>query len=83
MHRDSRAEPHAVTRDVVLLHTRELGETQPQVRRARLSELLSLERRLVFRVLPQVAVRARLLDLLRKTKLISWFRRSTSACSLS
>src|SRR5207249_11796895 len=36
------------------------------MRGARLGELLSLERRFVFRVLPQVAVGARLLDLLRK-----------------
>jgi hypothetical protein len=36
------------------------------VRSARLSELLALEGCLVFRVLPQVAVRARLLDLFWK-----------------
>src|SRR2546430_5126244 len=64
--RDPRAEPHAVARDIVFFHARELGEAQPQMRGARLGELLSLERRFVFRVLPQVAVGARLLDLLRK-----------------
>jgi len=63
--RDPGPEPDAVARDVGFPHARELGEPQAEMGEARRHELLALERRLELRVLPQVAVRASPLDLLR------------------
>src|SRR5438034_752470 len=63
--RDPGPEPDAVARDVGFPHARELGEPQPEMGEARRHELLALERRFVLRILPQVAVRASPLDLLR------------------
>src|SRR2546422_5638796 len=61
-----RSESHLVARDVGLVDARQLGEAQPQVAQAGRDELLALERCLVLRVLAQIPVRARLLDLLRQ-----------------
>ena len=52
----------------VFAHIGQLRQPQPQMMYARLRELLPLEGRLVFGVLTQVAVRARLLDLFRQHK---------------
>src|SRR5438552_18920067 len=81
--RDPRAEPHAVARDIVFFHARELGEAQPQMR-ARAWANCCRSSAALYSEFSRRSPWARAFSIsLGSTKLISWFRRSTSACSLS
>src|SRR2546425_3966206 len=66
LYRHAGAEPDAVPGDVLLGHARELGEPEAQVRETGRGKMLTLERGLELRVLAQVAVGERFLDLLRQ-----------------
>src|SRR5258708_26654981 len=62
---DTGAQSHAVLGDLRHVDRRQLAQTLPQMTKARLNELLPLERCLVLAVLAQVAVLHRFPDLVR------------------
>ena len=63
---NGRSEGRAIVRNLVEIHDRDLGDPLLEHRDSRVDDALAILRRLIFRVLAQVAELARALDFLRQ-----------------